>query len=250
MHNSVKVSLIITYRQRETHLKTQLAWWHLQKNHGWLAHFEVILVEVSESASAWVQTALQTTHLSYVHCPAGGIFHKTKALNLGLSLAQGEFVVPYDVDLIPVGDALLRHLWIAERSPDLLTTGYRLMSNDETVEIDKIASALEQASVAPEDQPTALWKHLVRHEKFGVVPFFRRDRLRHIGGWDEQFIGWGGEDQDVIERYLTTGCHLCRCPEIVYLHLFHQPNRDWTEPQIVAQNRQHYYTKSSPDAGA
>lgn len=205
------------------------------------------MVEVSEYPSDWVKSALQAANLSYVHCPSSGIFHKTKALNLGLSLAQGEFVVPYDIDLIPIGNVLHHHKWIAEQAPNLLITGYRLMSGDETVSIDKITSALEKTSIAPEDQPTALWKHLARHEKFGIMPFFRRDKLIEIGGWDEQFMGWGGEDQDIIERYLETGCHLCRCPELVYLHLFHQPDTSWAEPHIVAQNRQHYYAKNTSD---
>ncbi|MBD1909058.1 MULTISPECIES: galactosyltransferase-related protein [unclassified Leptolyngbya] len=247
MNKSVKASLIIPYRQREIHLKTQLEWWKHQKDNDYSNNFEIILVEASETPSTWIQSAFQSENLSYIHYPCKGTFHKTKALNLGLNLAQGEFVVPYDVDLLPVRDVLLQHLWVAERSPELLITGYRIMSNTESIAFEEVASVLEQTSIAPEDQPTALWKHLVLHEKFGIMPFFRKDRLLKIGGWDEQFIGWGGEDQDVIERYLKTGCHLCRCPELVYLHLFHQPDTHWTEPHIVAQNRQHYYTKANPN---
>jgi hypothetical protein len=244
MNNSIKASLIITYRQREAHLRTQLSWWQHGSNHELFQWFEVFLIEVSEAPSGWVQDLLSPMPWFYHHCPCGGVFHKTRALNLGLGMASGEFVVPYDVDLLPTGNSLANHLWIAMRSPDLLITGYRLMGEQTTVVIAEIPTALDQSHIAPEDQPSALWKHLVRHEKFGVLPFFRRDRLHEIGGWDEQFVGWGGEDQDVIERYLNAGHHLCRCPELVYLHLFHDSNPDWSDPDIIAQNRQHYYSKS------
>ena len=55
--------------------------------------------------------------------------------------------------------------------------------------------------------------------------FFKRDRLLAINGWDEKFIGWGGEDRDIIERYLIDAQFLARFPEFIYLHLPHPPNQ-------------------------
>ncbi|MDX2213430.1 MAG: galactosyltransferase-related protein [Oculatellaceae cyanobacterium bins.114] len=237
---TIKLSLIVTYRRREAHLDTQLNWW---KAHPELAHFcELVLVEVDETPTPWIQTAIRHTPVQYHFCPCPGVFHKTKALNLGLSVAQGEWVAPFDVDLIPVADSLTCHLRIAATSPSLLVTGYRVMSTAETIHVRQVDAALAQAAIAPEDMPTALWKHLIRGERFGVVPFFQRDRLLQIGGWDEAFVGWGGEDQDIIERYLERDRYLCRCPELVYLHLWHDRDPHWTEPNLIEQNRQHYYS--------
>jgi hypothetical protein len=174
--------------------------------------FEVWLVEVSETPTNWILSAIKQTNFRYIHCPCKGTFHKTRALNLALAASRGDYVVPYDIDLLPVKETLKRHLFIAEQSHQLLITGYRLMSDCETVTVDQMPSALESGTTAPEDQPTALWKHLIRHEKFGVVPFLIGLRLLGIGGWDENFMGWGGEDQDIIERYLQPDYALCRCP--------------------------------------
>lgn len=237
------ISLIIPYRQRQANLITQLAWWKQQFETISLEAYEVLLVEVDETPSNWLLQALSDTPIRYIHCPCRGIFHKTKALNQGLQHAKGPFIAPLDVDLIPIADTLTRHLLIAERSPQLLVTGYRVMHTSETVDLAYLPTILEHATIAPEDQPTALWKHLVRAERFGVVPLFERDRLLSIGGWDEQFIGWGGEDQDIIERYLQHDRYLCRCPDLVYLHLAHDRNRQWAEAALVEQNRRHYYTK-------
>jgi predicted glycosyltransferase involved in capsule biosynthesis len=234
-----KLSLIMPYRDREAHLQTQLLWWNQQSD---LANLcEILLIELSEKPSAWIADAIQDSNFRYLHLPCSGTFHKTKALNLGLANAQGSWIVAYDVDLLPIGNTLSQHWQMAQSARSLLISGYRLMAATETIEVTQMDAAIAIAAIAPEDMPTALWKHLTHGERFGVLPFFQRQILEQIGGWDEGFIGWGGEDQDLIERY--NGYPLCRCPELVYLHLQHEPQTDWNEAELTNQNRQHYYAK-------
>lgn len=103
---------------------------------------------------------------------------------------------------------------------------------------------MAQASLGPEDQPSALRKHLLGGERFGVMPLFWRDRLQTLGGWDEAFVGWGAEDQALIEHYLTPQQALCRCPELIYLHLHHGPAAGWNEPDLTQKNRDYYYRRN------
>lgn len=238
-----KLTLIVPYRDRKVHLKTQLLWWQQQTATDLFNCCEILLIELTATPSTWIQAALTGSNVRYLHLPCTGAFHKTKALNFGLSIATGNWIVPFDVDLIPVGTTLLHHWQIAQSARSLLITGYRLMHSAPTLEINQIDAAIAKATIAPEDMPTALYKHLTRGERFGVVPFFQRSVLEQIGGWDEQFIGWGGEDQDLIERYMSTNYTLCRCPELVYLHLHHPPQPQWNDPELTQRNRQHYYAK-------
>lgn len=239
----MKLSLVVAYRRRESHLRTQIAWWKTQSTNPILLNCEVIVVEMAESPSVWIKQEIEGTNIQYAYLPEAGVFHKTKALNCGLAMAKGKFVAPFDVDLIPVKNTLMQHLQMAEISPQFLITGYRVMSNTLTLHINDIPTVLEQSTTAPEDMPTALWKQLINRERFGVVPLFKQSRLIEIGGWDEAFVGWGGEDQDIIERYLQTGGYLCRSPELIYLHLPHEPNKQWTEASLIEQNRNYYYAK-------
>lgn len=185
---------------------------------------------------------LQQRQITYLHLACSGPFHKTKALNLALNHARGDYVAAFDVDLVPLDQTLARHSQLAARSPQLLVTGYRLMASQETVVPTALESVLTDAEIAPEDQPTALRKHLLDGERFGVMPLFRRDRLLSLGGWDETFIGWGAEDQELIERYLTAEQTLCRCPDLTYVHLHHGPSEYWNASQLTEQNRAHYYS--------
>lgn len=237
----ISLSLLTPYRDRLPHLTTQLAWWkqypqELKKSLDW------IIVEVTPAPSPGLAELLQQHQITYLHLACTGPFHKTKALNLALNQAQGELVAAFDVDLIPLGQTLTRHSQLAAQSSLFLVTGYRLMASQVTVDPADLQSVLADAAIGPEDQPTALRKHLLDGERFGVMPLFRRDRLLQIAGWDETFIGWGAEDQELIERYLTAGQTLCRCPDLTYVHLHHGSAEHWNSPLLTAQNRTHYYS--------
>ncbi|MBP0016934.1 MAG: hypothetical protein J7647_05170 [Cyanobacteria bacterium SBLK] len=239
----ITLSLLITYRQREEHLRTQLRWFEKQIQLGLLENIEVLIVECDRVSSQWIQDELQNPHFHYFYYPCDGIFPKTKALNFALKYAIGKLVTPFDVDLIPWEDTLFRHLEMAQLNPKLLISGYRVMLDRESVNFADLETEVKQAAIAPEDAPTALWKQLLHRERFGVLPFFQRDRLLEIGGWDENFLGWGGEDQDIIERYLADGRYFCRSPELIYLHLFHEKTQQWNETEVIDKNRQYYYQK-------
>ena len=213
----MELSLVTIYRRRAHHLQTLLQWW--QHHAGYHAHYEWIVVEADTRPTPGLAQTLQQHQVRYDFLPNCGTLHKTRALNRGLQLAQGRYAAPLDVDLIPYGEALACHHLLATLSEELLITGYRLMSPQTDLDVTQLPQAIEQAAIAPEAQPTALRKHLLRGEKFGVMPFFCRQRLLDIQGWDEAFIGWGAEDQDLIERYLGQRRTLCRSAHFCFLHL-------------------------------
>ena len=234
----MKLSLITPYRDRLSHLQTQLAWW---QQFPYKEAVEWMVIELTAEPSKEIKAQLLQQSVQYAHLPCEGAFHKTKALNLGLSQTTGELVAAFDVDLIPLNNTLMKHCELAAASPKLLVTGYRLMAQSETVDVTKLAAAAEVAALGPEDQPSALRKYLLKGERFGVMPLFERDRLQAIQGWDEAYIGWGAEDQDLMERYLRDDRFLCRCPDLTYLHLQHGPAKGWNSEALTEQNRAYYY---------
>ncbi|MEB3225271.1 MAG: galactosyltransferase-related protein [Synechococcus sp.] len=236
----MRLSLLTIYRDRPQHLASQLAWWQSQPD---LANCcEWLIIEAALMPTIDPEQ-LPERGIQHHFLPQLGVLHKTQALNFALDQAQGQYITPFDVDLIPLGDTLVKHLCLAEQSPQMLLAGYRLMAPVSTVEPENMATVITQGVIAPEDQPSALYKHLLQGERFGTLPFFERQRLLDIDGWDETFIGWGAEDQDLIERYLGQDLYLCRSPHLVYLHLHHDPDPQWREPELTAANRAFYYQK-------
>ncbi|HYO62418.1 MAG TPA: galactosyltransferase-related protein [Pyrinomonadaceae bacterium] len=235
------LSMIVPYRDRREHLETFVEW--CADGRGGAAHAgrEVLFLEVgARQTEARALASAAGFRYHFVECE--GVFHKSRALNIGLAMARGELVTPYDIDLVPLGDTLERHTRAALASPALLLTGYRLLSKQRRVAPSEVRREAERAQVAAEDGESALRKQLLTGEHFGHVPMFRSEILRSIGGWDEEYVGWGPEDQDMIERYLAaTDGVFARVPEFVYLHLFHEPAPLWNERELVEMNRRKYY---------
>jgi hypothetical protein len=209
---------------------------------------ETLATQPSDCELIVVESTDEPTHeglcrdlgIRYAFDCASGTFHKARLLNVALAMAQGEVVAPYDIDLLPSRHTAQLHLELAMAHPQLLITAFRLMSEHE-LPTDDLEEMRREGKLGPENGPSAVRKWLVQGERFGVVPHFRRDILLGLGGWDENYVGWGAEDQDMIERYLATGIHFMASPDLVYLHLHHPPDPAWSEDRHRAANMAHYY---------
>lgn len=232
------LTLVVPYRKRRNHLDSLIAWWTADRA---TDDVEVIVLELDAQPTSARELVLDAGfRYEFIECP--GVFHKSYALNLGLAKAKGKLVTPFDVDLVPIDNALNRQKQAALESPKVLMTGYRLLTRRTRVSPDEIRSVAEKARVSSEDGKSALRKHLLFGERFGHVPMFQRTTLESIGGWDENFLGWGSDDQDIIERYLKASGNLfIRAPDFAYLHLFHPEVSLWNEKELVEDNRRRYY---------
>ncbi|MCK9281397.1 MAG: galactosyltransferase-related protein [Melioribacteraceae bacterium] len=71
------------------------------------------------------------------------------------------------------------------------------------------------------------------------MPFFMgmwKKEFLDIGGYDEDLIGYAGDDNDLVGRLLKNGCHYNRVPALI-VHLFHGKRCDsqmhWDNPDQV-----------------
>jgi len=236
----IALSLLVAYRNRPNDLSRLLKWY--QEHQSEASHkIEVVVIEASPKPTVCRQS-LSRAGFRYYHLALAGNFHKTAALNFGLAHARGEFVTPYDVDLIPLNGVLTRHIEAARTSRSLLVAGYRLMSLRSNVDPTR-KFAPTDVQTAPEDNEISLRNQLIHGERLGMVPFFQKTRLKRIGGWDEDFIGWGCEDSDTIERYLKRDLLLVRSPDLVYLHYPHFLEGEWHEADLISRNRRLYHSR-------
>jgi GT2 family glycosyltransferase len=242
------LSLIVTYRDRREHLETFIEWCTADAAYVG-GDREVIFLEVDARPTEARELA-SSAGFRYEFVECAGVFHKSRALNIGLAMARGKLVAPYDVDLVPLDNALERQARAALASPIMLLTSYRLLSRRKRVRLSDVRGVAERGRIAAEDGKSALRKQLLTGQRFGHVPMFRREVLASIGGWDEEYLGWGAEDQDVIERYLVaSGGLLARVPDFVYLHLFHESTPLWNERELVEMNRRKYYASRAASNG-
>ena len=180
-----------------------------------------------EVAARW-EKELPLRHLRQPH--EG--FRKTIILNEALAAARGDYVVLLDGDCVPHRRFIADHARLAERN--FWVQGRRGFV---------IESAVEQFNA----ESPSIWRAILARQIIGWPKAVRwpwpvisrntgqrgiigcnmgiwRDDLMAINGFDEDYIGWGGEDSDLGSRLYNLG----RPRKFVYgraivYHLNHPP---------------------------
>jgi glycosyl transferase family 7 (putative galactosyltransferase) len=212
-----RVSYILTWRQgqdaeRRDNLLAVLAW---------LARypaFEPIVVEQDDAPR--LGGPPPDSKCTYVFAYNPGPFNKSWGLNVGFRVSRQPWLAFADGDLI-LGDALREAL-------DHVGRGYQTIKPyRHLVDLDAGESARVRAGEfdwLPARDPAAAPDREAAGEQLsfaGGAFLVTRAAFAHVGGWDERFRGWGGEDDAMsykLERARASGVELDRRPA---LHLHH-----------------------------
>lgn len=195
----MNASYLITFRDsdgtRLALLKTVTAWL------AGLPQLEVIVVEqdvaprlASEDLGANVRSLFVFND---------GLFNKSRGLNVAARHASHELLVTGDADMLMSGEALGRALLVCRDHFDAVNPYSNLLdlSEPETRSIlrSEAGTADIQRRLVHDRQPQG------EHICFcGGICVYRRDVYFALGGMDERFLGWGGEDDAMtanLERY-------------------------------------------------
>jgi hypothetical protein len=87
----------------------------------------------------------------------------------------------------------------------------------------------------------------VLENSLGASIVARRDAYELVGGFDEGFVGWGGEDNEFWERCEVTG-KTYRFGYLPFLHLFHSPQKGKFEKDGSAAVQRYRSLRSVPPA--
>jgi hypothetical protein len=156
-------------------------------------NFEIVVVGDLED------TDVAGLPLNSIHVPfmprRNGPFCKSMLFNAGVDAARAPFVLLHDADIVVpdtyVGTTVqhLQNGWDAIQPIRFLFYFDRHDSN-------RLMAATQFVA------PSAIAD--VRQNFAGGSLAVRTNTFKHIGGFDEQFIGWGGEDVEFLDRVKTT----------------------------------------------
>jgi len=169
-------------------------------------------------------------------------FQKSKAVNAALRNASGAYLVLTDGDCIFAPDHLQQHM--AARQRGVVWAGDAIRLNEEASKIIDLASIESGAWL--DNFPKRLdwtlrrsyWKayaysamgHSVKPKIIGNNFGVWRDALESINGFDESYVGWGCEDDDVGQRLRSAGQKVKTILGRTFAyHLWHAP--DPTKPE-------------------
>ncbi|MFJ9625270.1 glycosyltransferase family 2 protein [Streptomyces sp. NPDC101181] len=183
----------------------------------------------------------------YVFARKDGLFNKAWAVNVGVVEATGDapYVCVLDADILVDRHFLARNTARLREGAFGAHLPFRWsLSLDGPSTLHAIGVRNGQGAA---DVPEAELRGLLLREPPGGCVWLRTDVFHTVGGFDERFEGWGGEDDDVVAR-LSAAAPLTRYDDPL-LHLDHprpamtredgQPFNAHIEP--VSWTREHGY---------
>lgn len=157
------------------------------------------------------------------HHDDDGPFNRAAAINEGAAAAGWDVLVVIDSDIVIDGPTVLEAVRVAEATGKLVLpyTRRRLVTPDGTRRILAGKHAGSWDTVSRPDANTAHCSSVI------VV---HRTLWETVGGFDDRFVGWGGED-DAFHAACLALAGVERLPGNVY-HLHHRPSpeKDWRAP--------------------
>ncbi len=169
-----------------------------------------------------------------------GPFNKAWAANMGARAAASPVLVFCDADVI-VGASLERAIAHCVERYDFAKPYVRLVDLDaaQSQALREGAAALPGAGVLQAGRGAA-GEHLVL---CGGAFVIRRDAFFAIGGFDERFVGWGGEDDALSEMVERARLSTVELDDEAALHMWHP------RPAVGAHAHAHYAANARRAAG-
>jgi hypothetical protein len=217
--DAVEVSFVIGHRglQRLPHLLLTLQSIAAQRGVGFecLVVEQSALPEVERHLPSWVQ---------YIHTPlpkADIPYCRSWAFNVGARIARGNVLVMHDNDmLVPVDYSaqLLAMVRDGYEVANLKRFIFYLTKADSTAVLAGEGSLFRS-------RPESVVQNLEGGGSFGIT----REAYFAIGGFDESFVGWGGEDNEFWERAQTR--RTWPYGYLPLIHIWHDPQPGKTDSQ-------------------
>jgi len=216
-----KTSIIISHKSRSPerlrNLKIVVSW--LGQIIKKTDEVELILVEQGESETVCLDELEKVTFpmkCKFVY--KSGLFNKSWGYNIGAKMAKYDNLLFIDNDII--------------LSRQALEIGFKLSSFVEGVRFYDRLYALSEAETrnleASLDYPPKTNRILRDFSVPGGFFLIKKDLFYKIGGWDEEFEGWGGED-DAFTHKLSK--HLVAAVTIPAYHLNHPSFGEYDDPK-------------------
>lgn len=232
----VDISVIVPTRERSHHLERCLASLCLQR--GVSGGYEIIVsADGTETETAGVVAKVSraapvslhlVTHQGTGFCPAA-------TRNRGVLQSSGRYLVFCDGDCVVPPNHLAAHQRQRHRGVALVgAPTYLDRRTTESLTVDRLEQQLKSLKTPILTVIRDLFHQMIHHPRLpklsaGFFSVWRRD-FELINGFDQRFVGWGCEDDDLRLRLRRSGVLIKTIqPYTNSFHLWHVPNASRTK---------------------
>jgi len=202
-----KFTYIIGYRHSDERYK------NLSRTLEWLNNFpdsEIIIVEQDITQ----KLSLSNDKIKHIFVYNNSAYNRSWAFNIASKLASTEKICFGDSDLVMNVSHFLESLSELENFD--VVSPYKVVLDLYEVESEFPLSQMENIQRPGRGETDNQKINLC-----GGIVLFRKDAITKIGGWNEDFIGWGGEDDFQTLKVNLFGLKSKEMPYKCY-HLYHE----------------------------
>jgi len=210
-NNPYKFTYIIAYKNRPDRLM------NLRRVIDWVSGFVGIeLIIIEQDRKPQIENLVFSRPIKYLFLQTDMPFNKAWAFNVAAKQATTDTIIFGDSDLIMDPNDFIEGLKILE-SNDCVSPYNRVID----LKQEELGFNLDQMKAI--DRPGRGETDIQKICLSGGIIMYKRSALEKIGGWAEDFIGWGGEDD--AQSYKSEKLLKCiEAPAKCY-HLWHQPEQ-------------------------
>ncbi len=230
MNSGYSFTYVIGYRHRIDRLQ------NLRRVLDWINGFsgaEVIIVE-QDKHSKIKNLNLKAKH---IFVKSNMPYNRSWAFNIAMKYANSPIIVFGDSDLVMEPNDFIKGLQSM--------TDYEMVSPYHSViDLTPEESGMPLEQVIKISRPGRGETDVQKINISGGIAIFRLDAIKKIAGWNEDFIGWGGEDDYQtmkVHNFLKWTELKARC-----FHLYHakeQPDQKWYQRNLQILQKTSTLTK-------
>lgn len=223
------LTIVLPFRNREKD-KLERCLYTLTKQ---INNYPIVLVDYgSDESSKAVLKELSSRYLFQLITVAADKWKKTHASNIGLRSVSTKYVLFSDVDMIYAPNFTKVIVEELDKGQRIVTCNCFYLSKEETA---KLIMPIDWRNYRPSIYQTS------GETAVGACLAMTTAWVKDVGGFDEQYLGWGREDYDLLCRAKLAGLtHTWITSSTTFYHQWHERS-DWKmDEDAVRKNVRHF----------